>query len=154
MKNNHSMQPLSWFKKNPVQSVQRASFLGSGFYTRRLNQLRYPEERPLLLSLTMNVGDESNGLLIFHSATWFWCSPFFSSGRSWASSVGRSRSWWRRSWTSTEFWNPACNLQPARPSILICPPVHSFVMRLKADKATHSMYRDWKRPEALNQQIH
>lgn len=39
-----------------------------------------------------------------------------SAGRSWASFAGRSRNWWRRSWTSTGFWIPACILQPTRPS--------------------------------------
>lgn len=44
---------------------------------------------------------------------WLLC---LSAGRSWASFAGRSRSWWRRSWTSTGFWIPACTLQPTRPS--------------------------------------
>lgn len=39
-----------------------------------------------------------------------------SAGRSWANFAGRSRNWWRRSWTSTGFWTPACTRQPTRPS--------------------------------------
>lgn len=48
------------------------------------------------------------------------------------------------------------SMQPpaSKAKYINCPPVHSFVIRLKADKASHSMYCDWKRPEALNQQIY
>lgn len=57
------------------------------------------------------------------SFVWLLC---LSAGRSWASFAGRSRSWWRRSWTSTGFWIPACTLQPTRPSNVFkhTPPDH------------------------------
>lgn len=51
--------------------------------------------------------------LLLGCFVWLLC---LSAGRSWASFAGRSRNWWRRSWTSTGFWIPACILQPPRPS--------------------------------------
>lgn len=128
MKNN---QPFSDLKRNQVNQHSRLHFSVVGLYSRHrlIHTLSHYIHTSRIISSTRTDNEcrkwiKQTLLLRFFPPSLhlplsyfvLMLHMFFPSGRSWASSVGRSRSWWRRSWISIEFSSPACNLQPARPS--------------------------------------